>query len=878
LKTRSLIVSDASLPAILESIIEAAESQHPDMICSIMLVDRERNVLQLGAAPSLPSFYKQAIHGLSIGPNSGSCGCAASTGEQTIAEDIQTDPRWIAFKELATRAGLGSCWSQPIFSRDHQILGTFDVYHRQPHIPDADEIDALDTAAQLAGFAIGQKQNQELLLRRTAFFEAQIESSLDGILIVDSQSRKIQQNRRMTEIWKIPREIAEAVDDAAQLAFVASRTKDPDAFIKRVRYLYAHPTETNRDEVELVDGTVLERDTSPVFDASGEFHGRIWRFRDITDRKRSEEALRASEERWSFALEGAGDGVWDCDLTTNTVIFSKRCEQMLGFAESELTNGFADWQRLVHPDDLPSVMANVQACIAGTKPKYVYEARMQCRDGSWKWILTRGMVVRRAPDGKPLRMVGTHSDITDRKAMEEELLTAARIDRLTGLANRALLMDRLQLTIAQHKRFNEFRYAVLFMDFDRFKMVNDTLGHGVGDQLLREIARRLSGAVRAVDSVSHGSNRASASRLGGDEFVILLTHLRCDADAGLVAERILDAISAPYNIDGREIISTASIGIVTSEYGHDSAEDILRDADTAMYEAKSAGKGRAARFDESMRTRVQRKVDLESGIRRALDTGQLLLHYQPIISLKTGKIESFEALARWQHPEHGMISPGEFIPVAEETGLILPLGEWVFRQACRQIAVWRALLGNDMVPPISINLSRAQLSLHNLPEKLRDIAVANGIEPSAIYLEVTESAVMADTERAVKVLNRIKELGFQVHLDDFGTGYSSLSSLHQFPIDVLKIDRAFVANLSRGAEFAAVVGAIVTLARNLKIAVIAEGVETIEQLEQLKSIECQSTQGYFFARPMPAAEVPDFLARNGNGHPECVTACGSAAC
>jgi diguanylate cyclase (GGDEF)-like protein len=516
---------------------------------------------------------------------------------------------------------------------------------------------------------------------------------------------------------------------------------------------------------------------------------------------------------------------------------------MLGYEPRESTSTVKEWKKMLHPDDVDRVTADLAAYLEGKTPSYVTEMRVMCRDGTWKWFLSRGMVVRRDPDQKPLRMVGTHSDISARKAMEDEL------------------MDRLQQAIAQHERSRDFRYAVLFLDFDRFKMVNDTLGHFAGDQLLCEVGRRLELTVRAVDSVSRDSGQSTASRLGGDEFVILLTDLRSEADASVVAERILTAIGAPYNLNGREVISTVSIGIVTSEYGHASAEDVLRDADTAMYEAKNAGKGRAAKFDESMRTRVQRKADLEKGIRKALETGQLLLQYQPIVSLQNGKVESLEALVRWQHPEHGMIAPGEFIPVAEETGLIIPLGEWVFRQACRQIAIWRSLLGSDAVPPISINLSRAQLSLANLPEKLRDIAAQNALEPSAIHLEVTESAVMADAQRAIKVLTRIKELGFHIHLDDFGTGYSSLSSLHQFPIDVLKIDRAFIANLSRGPEFVALVGAIATLAQNLNISVIAEGVETIAQADLLRAMNCQSAQGYFFARAMPAQEVPDYLLK-----------------
>jgi diguanylate cyclase (GGDEF)-like protein/PAS domain S-box-containing protein len=869
--TMMLIVDGAPLPSILRSIVEGVESRHPGMLCSVLLLDEHAKRLHLGAGPSLPAFYNDAIEGVVIGEGVGSCGTAAFTGERVVAVDIQADPRWTLYKDLAARSGLGSCWSQPVFGRDHRVLGTFAIYHALPHAPDPADIDTITTAARFAAVAIERTQNDESLRRRTAFFEAQVECSRDGILVVDRQAKIIQTNRRFAEIWQIPPEIGDAPDDRPQLAFVAGRTRDPEAFVARVKHLYAHPTEFSRDEIETVDGRVLDRDSAPVYDAAGNYHGRIWTFRDITGRKRSEEALRASEERWSFALEGAGDGVWDWDVGTGTTNFSKQYKRMLGYGEHELADGFRDWERLVHAEDLPRAMAAVEAYLTGASATYVNEFRMRCRDGSWKWILARGMIVRRDPGGKPLRLVGTHTDISDRRAMEEELRAAARVDRLTGLPNRALILDRLQVTIARHQRDPACRYAVLFLDFDRFKLVNDTLGHDAGDQLLGAIARRLETAVRAVDSVGHEPDpsgaRSTASRLGGDEFVILLTDLRAEGDATLVADRILAAMGAPYTLGGVEVVSTASIGIVTSAFGYGRAEDVLRDADTAMYEAKSAGRGRTATFDESMRVRVQRKADLDRGLRRALDAGQFVLHYQPIVSLADGRVEGFEALVRWQHPQHGMVSPGEFIPVAEETGLIVPLGEWVFREACRQVSVWRELLARDgpgrgAVPPVGVNLSRAQLALRHLPDLLAGLAAEAGVAPSAIHVEVTESAVMADAEQAVRVLRRIKGMGFHVHLDDFGTGYSSLSSLHQFPLDVLKIDRSFVTNLSRGPQFAALIGAIAMLARNLGMGVIAEGIETPEQAEQLRSLDCGSGQGYLFAKPMTADRVPAYLAAN----------------
>ncbi|HEX8341771.1 MAG TPA: EAL domain-containing protein [Tepidisphaeraceae bacterium] len=580
---------------------------------------------------------------------------------------------------------------------------------------------------------------------------------------------------------------------------------------------------------------------------------------EVDERRRSEAALQQIEERYALAVSGANDGIWDWDIKSDRIYFSTRWKALLGYGESDIGSEPNEWFSRVHADDVVSFRSGIDAHLQGKTDHLHAEHRMLHKDGTYHWMLCRGVVVRDAV-GTAYRAAGSLSNISGQKAAEDELRRAARIDKLTGLPNRALVLDRLQNAIERHRRVKETHYAVLFLDFDRFKMVNDCLGHEAGDRLLVEIARRLESTVRTVDSVSHEAHTCTASRLGGDEFVVLLDGLRAAADAKLVADRILTALCVPYSLGEHEIISTASIGIVTSEYGHEWAEDVLRDADTAMYEAKAAGKGRAVLFDEAMRTRVERKLELENGLRRALEARQFVLHYQPIMSLITGRVEGFEALVRWNHPQYGVISPGEFIPVAEETGLIIPIGAWVFREALRQLAQWWTTFGRDAVPSISVNVSRAQLTLHGLPELLSKIARDEDVDPSAIHIEVTESAIMADTRHAVEILTRIKAEGFKIDMDDFGTGYSSLSSLHQFPIDVLKIDRSFIVDLDRGRELAAFVNAICLLARNLDITVIAEGVETPEQITMLQSLDCQAAQGYAFARPMPAEKVPEFLA------------------
>jgi diguanylate cyclase (GGDEF)-like protein len=463
--------------------------------------------------------------------------------------------------------------------------------------------------------------------------------------------------------------------------------------------------------------------------------------------------------------------------------------------------------------------------------------------------------------GKINHYMAIKENITVRKAMEDELRLAAQVDKLTGLPNRAMLTDRLQRAVLRSKRIRDYHFAVLFLDFDRFKIVNDSLGHDVGDLLLQEIGRRLQTLVRSGDVLNRTVRDHTAARMGGDEFVILLDGIASPQDATAVADRMMESFARPYLLGKHKVHSTASIGIVTSDMSAASADEVLRDADTAMYEAKLAGKGQYMVFDVSMRQRVQNLLILENDLRTAMETGQLFLMYQPIVSLQTGAIESFEGLVRWKHPERGLISPSEFIPIAEDTGLIVPIGEWVLREACRQFVRWQDTMGAAAPRSISVNLSRKQLALPNLPQTILGILDETGVTPECLHLEVTESAVMRDPALANQMLRSIKAIGVKLDMDDFGTGYSSLACLQEFPIDVLKIDRSFIANIGRGEDIAAVVYAVTQLARNLKIRVVAEGIETVEQLLMLQSLECEFGQGYLFSKPMLADQVTAFRVR-----------------
>jgi diguanylate cyclase (GGDEF)-like protein len=447
-----------------------------------------------------------------------------------------------------------------------------------------------------------------------------------------------------------------------------------------------------------------------------------------------------------------------------------------------------------------------------------------------------------------------------------ELTELALHDRLTGLPNRMLLNDRLTQAVQRHQRDTaNHHFAVLFLDFDRFKIVNDSLGHEMGDRLLVEIGKRLSDSLRSTDTVAPtapvaADSGSTAARLGGDEFVILLDGLAATADAARIAERLLKTLGEPYQLKGHEVSSTASIGITTSDIPYESAAEVLRDADTAMYHAKAAGKARFVIFDRKMHEEVMARLALENDLRRALERGEMFLHYQPVMSLATGRIEGMEALLRWRHPARGVVPPGDFIGCVEETGMILGIGAWVLQQACRQLRAWQMRFGAQ-IPDffMSVNVSARQLSTPGLVGQVSQILRETGVPPQTLALEITESVMIRDAENAVRVMRELRELGVRLQMDDFGTGYSSLSCLHQFPLNCLKIDRSFIENLGERRDYAAVVQAIIQLARNLGMQLVAEGIERPEQVAMLQAMECDRAQGYLFSRPVDVQEAEAFI-------------------
>jgi diguanylate cyclase (GGDEF)-like protein/PAS domain S-box-containing protein len=572
----------------------------------------------------------------------------------------------------------------------------------------------------------------------------------------------------------------------------------------------------------------------------------LTRIQTQLSRKHAEEALRESEERYALAARGANDGLWDWALHANKAYFSARWKSMIGWEEHEISDSPEEWFRRIHPDDVDRVRADIEAHLEEQTTHYEDEYRVLHRDGNYLWMLGRGLAVRDS-NGKAYRIAGSQTDITRGKV----------VDVLTGLPNRVLFMDRLSRLFERARRCKDKSFALIFLDLDGFKLINDSLGHMIGDQLLVAIAGRLEATVRASDSIVRLGRNHTIARLGGDEFTILLEEISSAVDATRVAERITNDLATPFAVSGQELFPSASIGIAIYNSAYQKPEELLRDADTAMYHAKATGKGGYEIFDATMRANTIARLQLETELRRAIERKEFENYYQVIVSLETGKILGFEALVRWKNLTRGLVAPTKFMAIAEETGLIVPLGKWVLEAACQQMRIWQARFADDPPLLISVNLSAKHFLQADLLEQCRTVLYETQLSHNSLHLEVTESAMMPDPEAAIDLMHQLKALGINIALDDFGTGYSSLSYLHRFPLDSLKIDRSFISRMMEDDE---IVRTITTLGRNLGLKLIAEGVETIDQIAKLQELGCQFAQGYYFSVPINAQEATDLLA------------------
>lgn len=566
------------------------------------------------------------------------------------------------------------------------------------------------------------------------------------------------------------------------------------------------------------------------------------------EQSRISQALQQSEEHFRNAFDHAAgmalispDGQW-------RRVNGSLCH-ILGYTDEELLR--THFQEMTYPDDLGDDLVHIYQLLEGKIRIDQREKRYIHKLGHPIWVLQSASVARNA-DGDPLHLILQIQDITERKRAEEQVHHAAFHDALTGLPNRTLLSDRLSFALVRAKRNKGYQFAVLFLDLDRFKLVNDSLGHTLGDQLLVDLARRLELCMRKTDTVA---------RLGGDEFGMLLDGIKDPCEAIHIAERIQEALVSPFDLNGHEFLTTASIGIAFSQSGYEGPEDILRDADIAMYRAKANGKARYELFDVAMHAHAVEMLTLERELRRAIERNEIRVQYQPIVSMMDRKLVGFEALARWDSVELGPVSPAQFIPLAEETGLVIPLGMLVLTEACQQLHQWHCQFPSKRKPTISVNLSSKQFGQSNLVEQIKETLKNTKLDPQCLHLEITESVIMEKAQEAAQMLSQLKTLGVKLSIDDFGTGYSSLSYLHSFPFDILKIDRAFVTRMGTDKDSRGIAETILILAEKLGKQVVAEGVETEEQLAHLTASGCHYGQGYLFSRPLSPRAAHGLLSQ-----------------
>ncbi len=570
--------------------------------------------------------------------------------------------------------------------------------------------------------------------------------------------------------------------------------------------------------------------------------------RDITARKLTEEKLRESEERYALASRGANDGLWDWNLKTNEVYFSSRWKEIIGAEGDEVGSSPEEWFSRVHPRDLDALRKTLDDHLEGRTSFFESEHRVKHSAGGYRWVLSRAVAVR-DETGAASRLAGSQTDVTNRKNAEKQLRYDALHDQLTGLPNRTYFMAQLESARASAAKHLPALFGVLFLDLDRFKVVNDSLGHMIGDQLLVAIAGRLKACVRPGDTIC---------RLGGDEFAVLVEKINDVQAATQLAERIQEKLQDPLRINGHEVFAAVSIGIALSSDGRRSAEEMLRDADIAMYRAKAQGRGRYELFDRRMHAHAVEVLQIETDLRRAVERNEFVLHYQPILDLGERRVLSCEALLRWQHPQRGLIYPGQFLSIAEETGIIKEISSWLLKEVCRQNRAWRDAGLPDIC--VSVNISPRQFVHQDVAALVEGCLTEQRLEPSSLQLELTEGALMESSESSLRPLTHLYQRGVQISLDDFGTGYSSLVYLRRFPIHNIKIDQSFVKRVPADSGDVAVVSGLIGLAHTLGLRVIAEGVETAAQLQFLRDHRCDAVQGYLLGRPRDAATFAKVLA------------------
>ncbi len=696
---------------------------------------------------------------------------------------------------------------------------------------------------------IGPNRNTRVSVS-DALFRALIQNSADIITILDPRGKVLYESPSVEKVtgFKPDELINRQVFDFIHPDDVASVVNDFQAVLNDSQEIY---TSEFRFLTKSGNWCYLAVSGANLLD-NPSVNGIVINSRDISDRKKFEQALAESEAKFRSVILNCSDIILILSSQGDITYQNQSMTKILGYSSQHLFG--TQIKTLVHPDDLAKFSQILNEIKTGIDTSITIELRFRHQDQGWNTLEMTG--INLLSDVSVNGILINARDITQRKETEEKLQFLAWKDPLTQLFNRAYFSQCIENQFHRKKRNSDYTFALVFLDLDRFKVVNDSLGHAAGDQLLQQIAKRLNVCVRPTDTIS---------RLGGDEFAILLSDVDGLEQVISVAERVSKKLQAPFVLEGKEVFSSASMGIALCPAGEGSPEELLRDADTALYRAKENGRGRYEIFDQEMHQQAVNFLRIETELRKAMHSDALQLYYQPIICLRTGKLRGMEALIRWHHPEHGLISPENFIPIAEETRLIETLGWWVFQQACSDLQAWDGLGSEQLNLYVSINISTRQFNQPDLVEKIEQAIANRAIDPSRLCLEITESALIQNPDSAAEMFSKLKKVGIKLFMDDFGTGYSSLSYLQRFPVDTLKIDRSFISHISlsenqqSSSENLEIVRAIASLAKNLGINVIAEGIEKACQVQLLKALDCDFGQGYWFAKPMNSEKTLQYI-------------------
>ena len=725
--------------------------------------------------------------------------------------------RMITSHEISLRRKDGRpCW----------LIESVHLLDGQPEILEGTVIDITDR--KLAENALRESEERyRLLVERMR--EGLVQTGNDGVFQFV--------NDRFCEMVGYSREELLGLQGDLLLAYPEDVALMREKALLRLR----HVADQYEVRIRRKDGTVvwIEIGGAPVVDGRGDVIGSIGVHNDVTERRMAEAALRESEARYRLMAENATDVIARTSSRGVILYASEASRRLLGFEPSELVGrSFYDF---VFEADREEIR-HLSKLIHESGPT-TFAYRVEKKDGSLVWFETTSRSVRHGVTDPIREVVSVSRDVTERRNVEEQIEYQAYHDALTGLPNRRLFRDRLTIALAHARRMNH-PLAVMFLDLDRFKVVNDTLGHSVGDKLLKSVAMRLQSSLREEDSIA---------RMGGDEFTVLLADLQTIDHAAKIAQKVLDTVAQTVSIDGTELFLTTSVGIAVFPSDGDNAEALLANADHAMYRAKEAGRNSYQMFTPAMNSRALERLSLENDLRHALERGELVLHYQPQINIATGRVTGVEALLRWNRPGFGLVAPKDFIPIAEETRLIVPIGEWVLREACRQARAWQSPGSPGF--RMAVNLSPRQFQHSDLPQVIASALEYSGLPPGDLELEITESLAMQNTARTIATLQKLRDMGVQIAIDDFGTGHSSLNYLRSFPIDSVKIDQEFVQEIEGSAADRAIIAAVIGMARGLSLRVIAEGVETEQQLDFLREQGCEEVQGFLFGEPVPATAV-----------------------